>query len=98
MLQRFWRGENPVGKRVQVKGRWLQVIGVAKSSKYSSLLENSKPFFYTALRQGIPAGQYFQIRTRLGPEAMANALAREIKAIDANLAPGEVITMREQVD
>ncbi|SPF49817.1 membrane hypothetical protein [Candidatus Sulfopaludibacter sp. SbA4] len=29
---------------------------------------------------------------------MANQLAREVKAIDANLAPGEVITMREQVD
>jgi macrolide transport system ATP-binding/permease protein len=98
MVQRFWRGENPVGKRLQVKGRWLQVIGVAKNSKYSSLVENSKPFFYTALRQGAPGGQNFQIRTRLGPEAMANALLREIKAIDANLAPGEVITMREQVD
>jgi predicted permease len=98
MVQRFWRGENPVGRRLQVNRRWLQVIGVAKNSKYSSLLENSKPFFYTALRQGVPGGQHFQIRTRLGREAMANALAREIKAIDANLAPGEVITMREQVD
>ena len=29
---------------------------------------------------------------------MANALAREVKALDANLAPGEVITLREQVD
>jgi len=98
MVQRFWRGENPVGKRLQVKGRWLQVAGVAKNSKYSSLLDNSKSFFYVPLRQGAPGGSNFQIRTRLGPEAMANALVREIKAIDANLAPGEVITMREQVD
>jgi ABC-type antimicrobial peptide transport system permease subunit len=29
---------------------------------------------------------------------MANALVREIKLIDSNLAPGEIITMREQVD
>jgi putative ABC transport system permease protein len=98
MVQRFWRGENPVGKRLQVKGRWLQVVGVAKNSKYSSLLDNSKSFFYIPLRQGAPGGSNFQIRTRLGPEAMANALSREIKTIDANLAPGEVITMREQVD
>ncbi len=98
MVQRFWRGRNPVGQRLQVKGRWLQVVGVAKNSKYSSLLDNSKLFFYTPLRQGIPGGQNFQVRTRLGPQAMANALVREIKAIDANLAPGEVITMREQVD
>jgi predicted permease len=99
MAQRFWRGQNPVGQRLQVKGRWLQVVGLAKTSKYSSLLENSKPLFYTPLRQALlVGGQNFQIRTKLGPEAMAKALAREIKAIDANLAAGEIITMREQVD
>ena len=98
MVQRLWRAENPVGRRFQLKGKWLQVVGVAKTTKYGSLVETSKPFFYTALRQGIPGGSSFQIRTRLGPDAMANALLREIKKIDANLAPGEVITMREQVD
>jgi predicted permease len=97
MVQRFWRGENPVGKRFQVKGRWMQIVGVAKTTKYESLVENSKPFFYTALRQGQPGGSNFQIRTRLGPQAMANSLVEEIKKIDDNLAPGEVITMREQV-
>src|SRR5579872_1613153 len=98
MVDRFWRGQNPIGRRLVVKGRSLQVVGVAKTSKYGSLVENPKAFFYTPMRQGTPGGANFQIRTRLGPEAMANALVREIKAIDANLAPGEMITMREQVD
>jgi ABC-type antimicrobial peptide transport system permease subunit len=43
-------------------------------------------------------GQSIQIRTRLGPEAMAHALTREVKALDASLAPTELITMREQID
>jgi ABC-type antimicrobial peptide transport system permease subunit len=98
MAQRFWRGEDPVGRRLQVKGRWLQVVGLAKNSKYSSLRETPKPFFYTALKQGPGGGQNIQIRTRLGPQAMANALTRAVKDIDANLAPGEVISMREEVD
>jgi predicted permease len=98
MVQRFWRGENPVGKRLQVKGRWLQVIGVAKNSKYGSLIEAAKPFFYVPLRQGAPGGANIAIKTRLAPQALTNALVREVKAIDANLAPSEAITMREQVD
>jgi predicted permease len=98
MVRRFWRGQDPVGARLQVKGRWLRVIGVAKDARYSSLLETAKPFFYTPLRQGPMGGQYLQMRTRLGPEKIATALAREVKAIDSNLAPGEVITLREQVD
>ncbi len=97
MVQRFWRGASPVGTRLQVKGRWLQVVGVARDSKYSSMLETSKPFFYTVLRQGAIGGQSFQIRTRLAPSAIASVLAREIKAIDPNLAAGEVITMRENI-
>jgi len=98
MVRRFWRGEDPVGKRLQVKGRWLRVVGVAKDAKYASLLETAKPFFYTPLRQGPVGGQNLFIRTRLGAEKIVAALAHEVKAIDSNLAPAEVITMRDQVD
>ena len=97
MVDRFWHGQNPVGRRLQVNRRWLQVVGVVKDSKYSTLLETSKPYFYTPLRQ-TTGGQSFFVRTGLGPERIAAALAREIKSIDQNLAAGEVITMREQVD
>jgi putative ABC transport system permease protein len=34
----------------------------------------------------------------LGPETMATELAREVHALDGNLAPYEMITMQEQVD
>jgi macrolide transport system ATP-binding/permease protein len=98
MAERFWRGADPIGRRLQVKGRWLQVIGVARDSKYSTLREPPKPYFYTPLRQGSSPGQTLQIRSRLGPDAMAHALAREVKALDGSLAPTELITMREQVD
>ncbi len=98
MAERFWRGADPVGRRLQVNGRWLQVVGVARNSKYWSLREARQPYFYTALRQGSNPGQSIQIRTRLGPGATAKALAREVKALDANLAPSELITMREQID
>ena len=97
MATQFWRGENPVGKRLQMKNRWLQVVGVARNSKYRSLTEVTKPFFYVSMRQNA-MGQNLQIRTSLRPESMAPVLTREIKALDANLAPSEVITMREQVD
>ena len=97
MAAQFWKGENPVGKRLQVKNRWLQVVGVAKNSKYRSLTETPKLYFYTSLRQDA-IGQNLDIRTPLPPEKMITVLTREIKALDPNLAPSELITMREQVD
>ena len=98
MAAQYWRGRNPIGERVQVKGRWMQVIGVAKDSKYESVRETPKPFFYVPLRQNFSVGAELFIRTPLSPETVAAALAREVHALDANLSPYELITLQEQVD
>jgi len=97
MAAQYWRGQDPVGGRLQVKGRWMQVVGVAKMSKYRSLRETPMPFFYVPMRQSA-MGLGLEVRTPLGPETMAKVLAREIHKLDANVAPSEVITMQEQVD
>lgn len=97
MAQQYWRGRDPVGSRVQVKGKWLQVVGVAKVSKYQRLLEPAKPFFYVPVRQSTLA-LGLVIRTSLPDAVMAKTLMREVKALDDNLAPAELITMGEQVD
>jgi macrolide transport system ATP-binding/permease protein len=98
MAAKYWRGRNRIGERVQVKGRWMQVVGVAKDSKYQSVRETPKPFFYVPLRQNFARGAGLYIRTPLSPETMATALAREVHALDPDLALYEVITLQEQVD
>lgn len=97
MAAQYWRGQDPVNRRLQVKGRSMRVVGVARQAKYGNLLEPKKSFFYVPLRQNT-LGQGLVIRTPLRPEAMATALTREVHALDANLAPSEVITMREQIN
>ena len=98
MAAKYWRGRNPIGERVQVKGRWMQVVGVAKDSKYQSMRELPKPFFYVPRRQNFSVGADLYIRTRLSPETMAATLAREVHAMDPDVALYEVITLQEQVD
>jgi macrolide transport system ATP-binding/permease protein len=98
MAAQFWKGKNPLGQRVQVKGRWMQVVGIARDSKYSSIRELPKPFFYVPLRQNFAILPCLTIRTLLAPETIAPVLAREVHALDGNLAPYEVISMQEQVD
>ncbi len=98
MAARYWRGKDPIGERVQVRGRWMRVVGVAKDSKYQSVRETPKPFFYVPWRQNFTVGGGLYVRTPLSPETMATALAREVHALDGNLAPYEMITMQEQVD
>lgn len=98
MAGRYWPGKNPVGERLQAKSKWLQIVGIAKTSKYESMRELPKPFFYVPRRQDFSISAALTIRTRLRPEIMAAALSRELKAMDANLALYEVISLQEQVD
>ena len=98
MAARFWRGTDPVGSRVQAAGQWLQVVGVARSIKLRSFTDAPVAFFYVPLRQSPSPVVSLQIRTSLGPAAIRPPLVREIHALDANIAPGEIITMREQID
>ena len=98
MAAKYWRGKNPISERVQVKGRWMQVVGVARDSKYQSVRETPKPFFYVPLRQNFSRGADLFIRTPLSTETMATALAREVHTLDPGLALYEVITLQEQVD
>src|SRR6266481_7060148 len=98
MAAHYWRDRNPIGERLQVKGRWMQVVGVAKDSKYQSLREAPMPFFYVSRRQNFSRGGDLHIRTPLSPETMATVLGREVHALDPDLALYEVITLQEQVD
>jgi putative ABC transport system permease protein len=98
LAAKYWPGKDPVGQRLQVKDKWMQVIGVAKLANYRTKLETPLPFFYVPMRQNPFVNCGLVIRTRLTPGAMMTALTQEIHALDPNLAPLDTVTMQEQVD
>jgi macrolide transport system ATP-binding/permease protein len=98
MAARYWRGQNPIGQRIKVKDKWVQVVGIAADSKYESMRENPKPFFYMPLRQDFVRGPGLNIRTKQPLRTIETAVARELRAIDNNLALYEMISLQEQVD
>jgi len=98
MVARYWRGQNPIGQRLQVKGDWAQVVGVVKDSKYYSMEETARPFFYVPLRQYFAIEPDIHIRSTQPLQTIQKALLREVRALDPNLPLYEMITLQEQVD
>jgi predicted permease len=98
MVARYWRGQNPIGERLQVKGNWVRVVGVVKDSKYYSMDETPRAFFYVPLRQYFDIEPDIQIRTTQPLQTVQMALSREVRALDPNLALYEMITLQEQVN
>jgi macrolide transport system ATP-binding/permease protein len=98
MAAKYWPGKNAIGQRLKVKDRWMEVVGLAKDSKYQAMLETPKPFFYVPIRQNFFVQDGLIIRTEQSAAAIMNALAREIHALNPNLAPLDTISLQQQVD
>jgi predicted permease len=98
MATKYWPGKAPVGQRLKVKDRWLQIVGVARNVNYENKLESARTFFYVPVRQNFLESNNLLIRTRETLGAIQNALAREVRALDPNLAPTTPFRVAEQVD
>jgi predicted permease len=98
MVERYWRGQDPIGRRLQVKAGWARVVGVAADSKYESIREVPKPFFYVPLRQDFVREPELFIRTTQPLHSIVAAVVEEVHALDANLALYGMITLQEQVN
>jgi predicted permease len=98
MAAKYWPGNDAVGQRLKVKDRWLQIVGIAKNSNYHSKTEAPVPFFYVPLRQNFRVQNSLLIRTHETPGAMMKALAREVHALDPNLAPLITDRLQDQID
>lgn len=98
MAAKYWPGQDPIGQRLKVKDRWLQIVGVVKNVKYENKLELPRTFFYVPVRQNFLESNVVLIRTRETPGAIRTALAQEVHALDPNLAPIAPFRVQEQVD
>jgi putative ABC transport system permease protein len=98
MAAKYWPGKDAVGQRLKVKDKWMEVVGVAKNANYQNMLEPPKSFFYVPVRQNFSVQNGFIIRTDQSATAMMDSLAREIHALDPNLAPLDTISLQQQVD
>jgi predicted permease len=102
MALRYWGGQDPIGRRIQIRLQdkllSLQIVGVTADSKYENMRETPMPFFYVPVRQAPVVAAGLNIRTTLPRQTMSSVLAREVRALDANLAPYEVISLQQQVE
>jgi putative ABC transport system permease protein len=98
MATKYWQGKDPIGQRLKVKDRWLQIVGLVRNVNYEDKLELPRPFFYVPVRQNFLESNNLLIRTRETPGAIRDVLASEVHALDPNLAPAAPFRVQEQVD
>jgi putative ABC transport system permease protein len=105
LAQRYWPGEDPIGKRLQIaqeKTRWREVVGVVGNAKLSGLEAKVEPAIYLPLSQNTwPHAlrtSSLVVRTKADPQGVTAALRQELRAIDPTLPITQVRTMAEILD
>jgi predicted permease len=90
---------NAVGKRIRMdsKGEYLEVVGVAKDIKYNNLAEKTPFFVYRPLTQQYRPRMTLHVRSADNPEAMMNQARAEVRALDPNLPVTGIMTLAEHM-
>ncbi len=103
--ERFFPGEDPLGKRfgVGVAGSAAKgddtIVGVVSDAKYRSLREPFSPILYEAMGGSDRSDLVvLNVRTRVRPEAIFEPVRKAVASIDATLGLLEVHRMDEEMD
>jgi predicted permease len=84
-VDRFYKGQDPVGKRIFRARDTAVIIGVVATGKYMQLDEAARPFVYRALNQSWRPTLEVFVRTTGQPIALTEPLRREFLAFDPSL-------------
>jgi len=95
--QRFWPGQDPIGKRFRRRGEWLTAVGVARQGKYHSLTESARAIIYIPYAQEPRNDFDVLIRASGDPRALTGEAHEAFKAVDVDLPFLDVRTLAEHM-
>jgi predicted permease len=99
MAAKYWPGEDPIGKRFRPylpTESMLEVVGVARDSKYVLLFESPRPFFYMPMERDISM-RTLHVRAHGAPGPLVSRLEREIRSLARDLPIADLRTMTESL-
>ena len=99
--QKFWPGQDPIGKEIWVGAGWEEnefgeIVGVVGDVKYGKVEEAFKPQVYLPYTQPTEPASFVLVRTSNDPTQIVSAIRREILALDKNVPIFDVRTMEER--
>ncbi len=105
MAERFWPGEDVVGKRLKPGGRsspapWLSVVGVAEDVRHRSLVAEAgdPPDIYFPLAQARLLTLGLMVRGDIDPATLEEPILRTLQSVDPDVVAYDVATVAHRVD
>ncbi|MEE8525867.1 MAG: ABC transporter permease, partial [Thermoanaerobaculia bacterium] len=95
MAERYWSGENPIGKRLTIQGARREIVGVVDTVHHDFLISDSggKPFVYLPWKQSPATTFAVALRTDVEPGTLTESVRRELLAFDRSASVTQVQTL-----
>ncbi len=96
LAEHYWTNQNPIGKRFRLKAannEWVEIVGVAKTSKYIFIAEPPSDFIYLPYRQNKSPSMFLVARSVGDPAMLAAPLRDVARTLDVNMPIFHVRTM-----
>jgi putative ABC transport system permease protein len=100
LARRYFPEGSAVGMRIKLSkptadSPWRTIIGVVSDEKQDSLASETKPEIFQSHLQYAQTQMSIVVRTSVAPESLIGAVRGEIRALDKDLPPYDIKTMRE---
>jgi len=91
---RYWPGQDAIGKKISLYDRWFTVVGVARNGKYRRVVYAPAPAVFLPLFQDYCDPVIIHVRVAGDPQAYAAAVERTVHEINPDLPVFGVTTLK----
>jgi putative ABC transport system permease protein len=95
MARQYFPGQDPLGKRLLLGRRKLEIVGVVRDLQQLGPDVEKTPGFFFSTRQGLSQTPFMHllVRTSLPPAQVADSVRREVRALDPEQPVASVETL-----
>jgi predicted permease len=101
MAHQLWPDEDALGRRFRTNGEsgpLVEVVGIARDSKYRDVFAKSIPYIYLPLAQNYISIETLQVRTQAEPESVIRSVEEQVRSLAPGLPVFGVETMEQALD
>jgi hypothetical protein len=98
LARHYWPNQDPLGKRFRLddaEKTWVEVVGLAKTSKYVFIAEPPSEFVYLPYRQKKQQRMIMLAQSAGDPSSLVAPLREVVRGLDVNLPIYNVRTMEQ---
>jgi predicted permease len=97
LARRYWPGQDPIGKRLRIRGRWYAVTGVARTIRHHRLNEAPEPMLYLSMFQEGRRELTIHVRTSRDQQAVMRSIEGAVHGLSPDLPLYNAMTLASAV-